>query len=402
VEERREAVEFLSLYVRGEIEEGQLQDWVGKLHLDSIRQLPEVLDLDCADYQRIGFREEHLIRLLQSFLLGQSPIDLLGTRVRRLSQLFSAPSYRSSSSYRSRLSDALSLLTLVLDPHAPLVPERMAGYLQPVLEALERRRPAPFSSVLKRILWDLGGFHFTTLTPLEIHGQRSSGTGHTVITNPATGNPVTGNPAIGNPVGGEPENAGPGNGEPRKPGSRKGDPAKGNRRDGSGRTPSEEPEEVFPWTDLALLYGPPGGSRARGGSGGCARGGGAGEEADDLEDPEDHHLAPVWFIPLSVTTRHFYREGLPAWLDADEAEAPWMRTENCKIRRLTERHPWLAADRYRPAYLIDPRGFAEIVLDIGHLSRQELTFAIRVFALENGATTASLDGEPVELYPTAC
>ncbi len=53
-----------------------------------------------------------------------------------------------------------------------------------------------------------------------------------------------------------------------------------------------------------------------------------------------------------------------------------------------------------PAYFVDPHGFAEIVLDVPRLRREDLAFAVRIFTLENGGASASLDGRAVELYPS--
>lgn len=146
-------------------------------------------------------------------------------------------------------------------------------------------------------------------------------------------------------------------------------------------------EERLPWTDLALLYGPrepAEGARPRG------------------EDRPEADLTQAWFIPLSVTTRQFYLKGLPARLGVEDRDEGWMHPENCKIPCLRERHPWLAADRFRPSYLVDRRGFAEIVLDVPALTRPALEFAIRAFALQNGVEAATLSGQPVALYPAGC
>jgi len=315
VKARREAVEIIRRFVRGEIEEEPLLGVVRRLDLHSVRQLSETLELKSADFRRIGFAAGDLIRVLDAFLAGRLPLDALRSRVRWTAQIFSAAEYRTASVYRAELAEALSLLSLLLDPDAPLTPRRVAAHLTPVFLALVRGRPPPFRSVIRRILSDLPEFHFTALTPLERCRRFQSA--------------------------------------------------------------------CAPWVDLALCYGPPA-SR-----GPCfTEGYGSG-------------LAPAWFIPLAVATQRFYREELPRRVGRDRSDRSWMHPENCRIPGLVERHPWLAIDRFRPLYFVDPRGFAEVVLDVPRLTRETLAFAIRAFALENRAAAASLDGEAVEVYPAA-
>ena len=315
MEEHTEAVEIIRRYVKGEIEEEPLLGLVQRLDLHSIHRLPETFELGSEDFRRIGLREEDLIRPIRDHLAGRLPLLSLRSRIRRMAQIFSAEEYRSASVYRPLLAEALHLLWLVLDPDAPLHPELLRGFLPPVLAALVRREPVPFSAVVGGILRRLGEFHFTRLSPLEL--TRGAADGSCL------------------------------------------------------------------WCDLALLYrGSP-----RNGSvpGGQPAGG----------------LAAVWFIPFSVATRRFYNEDLPARLGRDDDANPsWMRPENSKIPRLLDRCPWLPVKRYRPSYLIDPHGLAEIVLDIPALNWEDLAFAVQIFALYNGASSTTLDGERVELEPS--
>jgi len=332
VEERGEAVETIRQFVRGEIDDDALLSMVEKFELRSLHQVSEALGFRTQDFRRIGFRGEDLVRPLGEFLSGRMELGRLRRRVRALAQLFSCPEYRSSSACRPELAEALSLLWLVLDPGAPLPPESLPGYLDPVLAALAGRKLVPFHEVLKRILEDLGEFHFISLT-LDL----SSATGR------------------------------------RRP----------------------------PWSDLALLYqAPP--ARGPGTNGGsnvsASRGADSGSPRSGAGPDQEDGLSLVWFIPLSVTTRSFYQQ-IRRCLDQDGSDGDPLHG-NCQVARLRERHPWLPVAEYRPAYFLDPRGFAEIVLDVPRLSRQEVAFAVRAFSLLNAARAASLDGEPIELYPS--
>jgi len=329
VEERREAVEIIRRFVRGEIEEEPLLGFARKLEIESLHQLSETLELRSEDFRRIGFRREDLIRFLEYFLQGRMELDALRRRAKRISQIFSATEYVSASVYRPELAEALNLLTLVLDPRSPLDPACIQRYLIPLHSALLCREAIPFAQAVGQILRDLGEFHFVSLTPLEY-----------------------------SPAGGR-----------------------------------------LVWADLALLYGRPGHRRE----------GAAPAPENGVHPPAEEgagDLAPVWFIPLSVATHRFYHEELPGRLggedegDGDGSDGAWMHPRNCRMGRLVKLHPWLKAERWRPLYLIDPRGFAEVVLDLPHLSHKDLAFAVRIFALQNGGAAASLDGKPVELYPS--
>ena len=304
---------------------------VEKFDLRSIHQVSEALGFRTQEFRRIGFRGEDLMRPLGDFLAGRLDLCLLHRRVRALAQIFSCPEYRSSSACRPELCEALSLLWLILDPRAPLVPEKLPGYLDPFLAALAGRKPVPFHGVLKRILEDLGEFHFISLA-LDL----SSATGR------------------------------------RRP----------------------------PWSDLALLYHAPTlPANSNGGSGKKGSCNGSGPSNGKTGPHEEDGLALVWFIPLSVTIRTFYQQ-IRRRLGQVSSDGDRLGAGNCQVARLTERHPWLPVAEYRPAYFLDPRGFAEVVLDVPRLSRQEVAFAVRAFALLNAARAASLDGEPIELYPS--
>jgi len=313
--ERGEAVEIVRGYVRGEIEEERLFQLVKSLEAGSIHQLFETLELGSLEVLNLDFQEEDLAWPLRDFLAGSLPLESLRRRIRRLSQIFTACEHQASDVFRWDLAEALNLMSLVLDPGAPLAPQRIQGYLQPILSSLDRSRLVPFTCVVARMLHDLDALHFTTLTLNDFSM-----------------------PGICN----------------------------------------------LPWSDLALLYDAPAICDPRG---------------DSIPEAD---LAPVWFIPLSVTTRRFYQEGLPARLGQydDEAEAEWMHPRNCRIPDLQRVCPSLPLNRYRPTYLVDPHGFAEIILDVEELSREELTFAIQLFSLYNGARAATLEGEPVELLPS--
>ncbi len=307
--ERREAIDIIRRYVRGEIEDELLQGIVQSLDLRSIHHLCETLEFGNEDFRKIGFEEEDLARPLRGYLAGEIALDALTRRIRRISQIFTAPEYQGATVFRSDLAEALSLLALLLDPQACLDPRRMPDYLSPILHALDRRRFVPFNTVISKVLHNLGDFHFTILSLLECS---SSGSGCRL-----------------------------------------------------------------PWSDLALLYRPPS----------CD------PRSDEVPETD---LAPVWFIPIAVTTRRFYREGLPARVGEIEEDI-WMRPENCRMVSLGKQCPAPLVARYRPAYFIDPHGFAEVILDVEELSREEISFAIQLFALENDGRSATLDGQPVRL-----
>jgi hypothetical protein len=310
--ERREAVEILRRFVKGEIEEEPLLGFVHSLDLRSIPHLFETLELGNEDFRRIGFREEDIARPLREHSERSLSLEALRKRIRRISQIFTAAENGANSSYRSDLGDTLNLLALALDPMAPLSEALLSRHLAAVLDALDHREPVPFGVVVGRILKELGSFHFTTLSLLEFSLSWK------------------------------------------------------------GRK--------LPWTDLGLLYGPSGRPDPRG---------------DDIPEAD---LEPIWFIPLSVTTRRFYLEGLPACLGTEEKEdCAWMQPENCRVAGLLAAYPSLPVDCFRPAYYIDPHGFAEIILDVDDLNGDCLRFAIQLFALQNSARTASLEGEDVPL-----
>ncbi len=312
--ERGEVVEIVRRYVRGEIEEEPLLGLVQSLELRTIHQLFEALGLGSLEFLEIGFQEEDLAWPLRRFLGGQLSLGSLRRRIRRLSQIFTACEYQASDVFRWDLAEALNLMSLVLDPAAPLAPQRIQDYLHPILSSLEGRRLVPFSCVVTRMLQDLDALHFTSLTLLDFS----------------------------------------------MPGG-----------------------QYLPWADLALLYDAPATCDPRG---------------DSVPEAD---LAPVWFIPLAVTTRSFYQDGLPARLGLykDDADSEWMHPKNCRIADLHKLCPLLPLDRYRPSYMVDPHGFAEVILEIDELSRDALTFAIQLFAICHGARAATLEGEPVELFP---
>jgi hypothetical protein len=304
---RQEAVEIIRRYVRGEGDDEPLQGLVRRLDLHSIHHLCETLEFKTEDFRKIGFEEEDLARPLRAYLAGQVTLDALTRRIRHISQIFTAPEYQAAAVFRPELHESLSLLALILDPEALLDPLAIPGYLTPILTALEHRRFAPFSTVISRVLRDLGQFHFTILDLECSNGHH------------------------------------------------------------------------LPWSDLALLYRPPPSCDPRG------------------DAPAESELAPVWFIPLAVTTRRFYKEGLPARVGEIEEDI-WMRPENCRMVSLRKQCPDSLVSRFRPGYFIDPHGFAEVILDVEELSREEISFAIRLFALENGGRSATLDGQPIELF----
>ena len=310
---RREALEIIRRFVRGEIEEEPLLGFVRDLELRSIQHLFETLELGDEDIRKISLIAEDLARPIREFLAGTLSLDALRRRTYRISQIVSAAEGQGVTPCCLGLGEALNLLGLVLDSGAPLSPSRISGYLVPVLSALDSASPAPFHSVMAQVLRDVGTFHFTTLSLLEVSRQ------------------------------------------------------------GNGRR--------LPWSDLALLYGPP-------------------EEADPRGDrvPEAN-LDPVWFIPLSVTTRRFYEEGLPARIGPDEEPVAWTTPRSCRIGRLRQICPSLPFDRYRPSFFIDPRGFTEIVLDVEELSFGELIFAVQLFSIHHGARAATLEGQEVKVYP---
>ena len=311
--ERREAAEILRRFLKGEIGEDLLTGFMDRLDLHSVPHVFETLELGQEDLRGMAITDEDLARPLREFLEGRLSLGSLKSHVLRVSQIVNAIDGKTSLVAGPEMTEALNILSLVLDPGAPLSARRVPTYLAPILEALDGAGPVPFRRVMERVLQDLGTFHFTTLC----------------LSESAEG----------------------------------GDGAR------------------LPWTDLALLYGPPIGSDPRG---------------DEIPEA---NLTPIWFIPLSVTTHRFYREGLPAKLGEDpEQESGWMLAANCRIPRLRSLHPCLPPDPRRPMYFIDPHGFAEIILDVEELSRDDIAFVIRLFALENGAAGASLDGMPVELF----
>lgn len=63
------------------------------------------------------------------------------------------------------------------------------------------------------------------------------------------------------------------------------------------------------------------------------------------------------------------------------------------LRRLC---PNFSFDRYRPRYLNDQDGIAEIVLDAERIGRDEVRYATRLFCLANRIRVCRLDGEPVK------
>jgi hypothetical protein len=309
--QRREAVDILRRFVKGEIEEEPLLGFLHSLDLRSIPHLFETLELGNEEIRGIGFREDDLARPLGEFLAGSIALDALRRRIRRISQIFAAAENQATIACRADLSDALNLLALLLDGAAPIEGSRLLGHLGDVRAALDGGRPVPFRAVVSKILREMGTFHFTTLSLLEFSLSWDGG--------------------------------------------------------------------KLPWTDLGLLYGPPT-NDPRG------------------DDVPEANLLPIWFIPISVTTRRFYQDGLPDCLGGEEREdCPWMRPESCRVAGLRDRIPPSPLARFRPSYYIDPHGFAEIILDVDEVTQEGLRFAIQLFALENGARAATLEGEEVPL-----
>jgi hypothetical protein len=104
-----------------------------------------------------------------------------------------------------------------------------------------------------------------------------------------------------------------------------------------------------------------------------------------------------------VFTSAFFRRDLPGILSAvtQAAELAWSRDafnyhpENDQATFLIERHPRLLRCPVRFHYYVDDAGLAEIVIDAPSLGRRELSFATRLFCLQNAVRAATLDGKRI-------
>jgi hypothetical protein len=115
----------------------------------------------------------------------------------------------------------------------------------------------------------------------------------------------------------------------------------------------------------------------------------------------------VRLIPFSVFTRRFFVGDLPAMLTSLASLTSPGETERCrgddfyyhpennKAISLKERCSKLRTVPFEFQYFVDETGLAEIVLDVPAIHRAHLSFAAKLFCLQNGIRRATLDGRRV-------
>lgn len=112
----------------------------------------------------------------------------------------------------------------------------------------------------------------------------------------------------------------------------------------------------------------------------------------------------IRLVPFSIFTRTFFQDRLPAMMsrlcgpgaeDWAGIDRFYYHPENDQAIPLKERHPALGRSAVEFQYFIDESGLAEIVLDAAAIRRREVLFAARLFCLQNGVRSATLNGRRV-------
>jgi len=160
---RKQAVEVLRRFVRGEAGSEELDLLVKELDLSGVEQLCETLSLSATEFLKMDLDLRDLAHQLQLYLAGRLPLKWIYRWLTGLQSIVTSRCYESSTVSCPAIATTLGLLSLLLDPDYPAPPQKLKQSLARIHGWLRANKPVPARTFLRRIFCDMGAVRLCVL-----------------------------------------------------------------------------------------------------------------------------------------------------------------------------------------------------------------------------------------------
>jgi hypothetical protein len=160
---RREAVETLRRFMRGEAGADEIEGVARDLEVDSVGEICESLSLSDVDFRQIDLSLRDVARELRLYLDGGLSHEKILRWVSHIHGIVTSLSYESSTVSNPALGATLRLLSILLDSRLPAPEGRRKRSIARLHRWIAENRPVPMRSFLPTIFRDMGALRLRSL-----------------------------------------------------------------------------------------------------------------------------------------------------------------------------------------------------------------------------------------------